>query len=308
MSDRFALWLLAGTLLLALLGLRSFLLGRAHTAGLRRRTQVEAPMPRLLALVRRLEERLRHTDRGRRLAGRLIASGVALSPLEFVAIATAVGLACAAGLSLLTARWLAALGGAGAVRLCWLYVEYRRGKRRDSFVAQLPELARVLSNGTSAGLSINGALQIATTELIEPARAEVTLVLEEVRIGQSLDLALSHLAERMPSRELGVLISTLVIQQRSGGDLVRALGDMAETLEARKDLIREVRTVMAGSVFTAWIVAGLGVATVLVLNLISPGVVDKMTSSPLGIIVIVVSGTLYATGFVLIRQVTRIET
>jgi len=188
------------------------------------------------------------------------------------------------------------------------HVEYRRGKRRDSFVAQLPELARVLSNGTSAGLSINGALQIATTELIEPARAEVTLVLEEVRIGQSLDLALSHLAERMPSRELGVLISTLVIQQRSGGDLVRALGDMAETLEARKDLIREVRTVMAGSVFTAWIVAGLGVATVLVLNLISPGVVDKMTSSPLGIIVIVVSGTLYATGFVLIRQVTRIET
>ena len=45
-------------------------------------------------------------------------------------------------------------------------------------------------------------------------------------------------------------MTTLVIQQRAGGDTVRALNELGHTLEARKDLLREIRTLLSGSVFT----------------------------------------------------------
>lgn len=64
---------------------------------------------------------------------------------------------------------------------------------------------------------------------------------------------------------------------------------------------------MAGSIFTGYMVAGLGVATVFFLNLINPTVIDELTSSFIGVITLLVAMGLYAAGFLLIRKVTRIE-
>lgn len=132
-------------------------------------------------------------------------------------------------------------------------------------------------------------------------------MLEQMQLGQSLDMALERLRERMPSRELGVLVGTLVIQQRSGGDVVSALESMSTTLEQRKDLLREVRTLMSGTVFTAYVVALMGIGAVFLLNALSPGALDRLLGSPLGIAVFVVAGVLYAIGLTLVRQVTRLD-
>jgi tight adherence protein B len=98
-----------------------------------------------------------------------------------------------------------------------------------------------------------------------------------------------------------------VIQQRSGGDLVRALQDMAMTLDQRRDLNREIRTLMAGSVFTGWIVALLGIGSILMLNFISPGVIERMSTELAGQAALVVGGLAYFVGFMIIRRITRIE-
>ena len=74
-------------------------------------------------------------------------------------------------------------------------------------------------------------------------------------------------------------MTTIAIQQRAGGDTVRALGELATTLDARKDLRREVTTLLSGVVFTSYVVAGVGGGTILLLNVMSPGVTKQMTSS-----------------------------
>jgi tight adherence protein B len=102
-------------------------------------------------------------------------------------------------------------------------------------------------------------------------------------------------------------MTTLVIQQRAGGDTVRALQELSETLEARKDLRREVRTLLAGTVFTSYLVAGMGVATIFLMNVISPGVLRQMTTSVLGIVAFICAGILWAIAFVLIRSTTRLD-
>ena len=104
-----------------------------------------------------------------------------------------------------------------------------------------------------------------------------------------------------------MLITTMAIQQRAGGDVVRALQDLAAALEARKDTLREVRTLMSGAVATSYIVAGMGVATVLLMSVMGGNALGKMTTSPIGLTVLFLSTVVYAFAFVLIRQTTRID-
>ena len=163
-------------------------------------------------------------------------------------------------------------------------VERKRRARRSEFIAQLPELARVLSNGTSAGLSMPGAVQLAARELSDPAAAEMKLVVQEMRLGVSLDESLERLRDRLPSREVAVLMTTLIIQQRAGGDTVRALSELGSTLEARKDLQREIRTMLSGAVFTSYLVMIMGLGTIVLINTISPGILHEMTTSLVGIV------------------------
>ena len=158
--------------------------------------------------------------------------------------------------------------------------ERRRRQRREAFIGQLPDLARVLSNGASAGLSLAGSIELAAREMPEPAAAEMRTVVEQMRVGQPLDAALEALRERLPSREVSVLMSTLVIQHRAGGDTVPALAELSTTLDARKDLLREVRTLMSGAVFNSWAVARARRASVLVLlNGIDSNILREMTST-----------------------------
>ena len=199
------------------------------------------------------------------------------------------------------------LGYAFVVGGLRFWVERQRSKRRDAFMDQLPDLARMLSNGTQAGLSIAGAVQMAARELEDPAAAEMASVVQEMRLGQPLDRALERLQQRLPSREVAVLMTTIIIQQRAGGDTVRALQELGATLEARKDLIREIRTVLSGSVFTSYIVAGIGIATIVLMNVFTPGVMREMTSSLPGLLALGIAGSLWAVAFVLIRATTKVD-
>jgi tight adherence protein B len=302
-----ALGLLLVTIVVGLLALRVFLRDRAERAAMAERSALELAEKRAARLRYRLDRRLLRTPVGRALGVRIGSAGAGLMSIDFLALCVGAFIGGTALLNIAVPLWLALIGGAVCVRLCFVWVEKQREKRRLAFVTQLPEVARLLSNASSAGLAIRAAIDMAAEELDAPASDELRLVSEELALGQSVGRALQNLEQRMPSRDVGVLISTLVIQQRAGGDLVNALQDMADTLDQRRDLTREIRTVMAGSVATGYMVAGLGAVTVFLMNAITPGVLDDLTSSVPGLIAVGFAGGLYVLGFLLIRKVTRVE-
>jgi tight adherence protein B len=187
------------------------------------------------------------------------------------------------------------------------YLRRERTRRLEAFVAQLPELARVLANATNAGLSIHTAIGVAAEELDDPSRAELRRVATRVSFGAPLEDALQELDERLPSREIAVLTSTLIVSARSGGSLVTALRGIADTLETRKETRREIRTTLAQSLATGYLVIVMGFGLLFLLNTMAPGTVETMTTSPAGQVALVVAGSLFAGGFLAIRRMTRIE-
>jgi tight adherence protein B len=306
-SAALGLVLLLVTLALALCGVAQLAKGRAERATLRRRTALEVVERRAARPTNRVEAWLRRHGAGRALEQQLRSAGLSWRVIDFAGVVLVAAAGSAVVLSLLLPVWLAAPGVVVAVRGCWAYLGLRRRRRRDEFVAQLPELARVISNAAGAGLSMLKAIEMARDELGEPAASELEVVAQEQRLGQSLDGALRHLQQRVPSRDVGVLVSTLVIQQRAGGDLAYALREMAEALEQRKEAQREVRTVMSGAVFTGYLVAGIGLGTILLVNALDPDVLNRLVATTIGRLALLASAALYTVGLLLVRQITRIE-
>lgn len=196
--------------------------------------------------------------------------------------------------------WIGALLVRGRVRSL-------REKRKEDFIGQMPELARVLSNASSAGLSIRTAVAMAADELEEPAHTELRIVTDQINIGVPLETAMANMEARLPSRELGILVSSLVVSSRSGGALVSALRDIAETLETRKEVRREIRTTYAQTVATAYAVLSFGVVSLLLLESMNPGTVDAMLRNPIGQAALIGSAAVYAGGIWVVRKMTKVD-
>ena len=126
-------------------------------------------------------------------------------------------------------------------------------------------------------------------------------------MGRSVDDALGELAERLPSRELVVLVTTLILANRAGGTLVASLRNLTETLEERKETRREVRTMLAEVNATAFTVPVLGLGAMLMMNSMMPGALERVTGSLAGQVAILVAVALFAAGFFVIRRLGKIE-
>jgi tight adherence protein B len=307
-SAETGLVLLVGTLAVAGLGAWDLLAAGAARDELHERATGERLQPRFARLAHQITIGFERTPPGHRLQVHLDAAALSLRALHAVLIALGAGIAGYLVASRIVGHTASAIAGLLAILALWMWLERKREARRDAFMSQLPDLARILSNGASAGLSMVSAYEIAVEELDDPAKTELHITLEEIKIGQPFERAMENLSERMPSRELGVLVSTLAIQQRSGGDLVRALSDMASTLEARRETQREVKTLMAGATASSYVVMVIGCGALFLADVSQPGTLDRVASNPLGLVALFIAFLLFALGYFLIKKITRIET
>ncbi|MFH8800184.1 type II secretion system F family protein [Streptomyces sp. NPDC017936] len=297
------------TCVLAVAGLHTYARGRAQRAALVDRLSATGQPPRTgrRRRFRDLDRRLRRTNLGRTLERKLTATGLDVTPGEFFAgMLAAVAALWLIGQATL-APFFGPLAGLLGVWAAWQFLNWQRQKRIERFINQLPELARILANATHAGLALRTAIGMAAEELEAPAGEELAKVADQLAVGHSLDDALGELADRLPSRELVVLVTTLVLSNRAGGQVVGALRNLTETLEERKETRREVRTQLSQVSMTSYAVPVLGVGSLFLMNGVKDGALDRMTGSPLGQAAVITAFALYAVGFLLIRRMSRID-
>lgn len=301
------LLLTAATLAVAVLGLRLWVDGTAEQDVLRQRTALDIVEARADRITNRLDARLRRTRPGRWLRLRLERAGSGVRVIDAAIVLAVIFAGSFLLLNKLVSWWTGLLAAALLCRLALTWFDRKEAQRREAFVGQLPEVARVLSNATSAGLALRSAIALTADEVAEPAASELRFLTERLNLGETVESALEDFESHLPSRELSLLTRTLIIQSSAGGEVVSALQAMSETLDARKDLRREIRTMLSGAVFTSYIVLFIGVGSLLMLNVVSPGTLNRMTSSLLGQAALIVAGGMYALGFALIRRQTKVD-
>ncbi|WP_046471418.1 type II secretion system F family protein [Allosalinactinospora lopnorensis] len=305
--DVIALLIAALSLGLAALGFRDYVEGAFQRRQLASRSALAEVERRANSPMARFDAMLRRTELGKRIEQRLVTAGVRIKVSVFVLMMAGAGIIAVVFIWRALAPVLGILAAVGVVAGFFGYLKRQEERRKEAFTAQLPELARVLSNATSAGLALPTAIDMAADELDDPAGTELRTAARSMQLGQSFEAAIAELRDRMPSREIGVLISTLLVSSRSGGALVTALRSISQTLESRKETRREMTTILGETTATSWALLFMGVGSLFMLNFMQPGTVQTMTESAWGMLVLGIGLSLFAIGFFAVRRMTKID-
>ncbi|MGW1027613.1 type II secretion system F family protein [Streptomyces sp. NPDC002577] len=298
------------TCVLAVIGLHSYSAGKAQRQALVDRLSATGQIPIVTGRRRRfrtVDRRLRGTGLGRRIERKIATTGLDITPGEYFVYVVAALLGVYIVADSLFAPFFGVIAAVIGLWGANAFLNWQRNKRTEAFIAQLPELTRILANATQAGLALRTAIAMAAEELDDPAGEELRRVADQLAVGHSLDDAMNELAERLPSRELTVLVTTLILSNRAGGTIVSSLRNLTETLEERKETRREVTTLLSQVKVTAVAVPVLGLGFLLIINSMRAGALDDMTGSFVGKVAVIVSAGLYGLGFFLINRMTRIR-
>lgn len=274
---------------------------RGYTAALLRRLLPPAPDP-----VTRLLEYLRGTPAAERIARQLGRSGLTWDPaLAFLAL---IGAGAAMGgvlhLFLHLSYWTGLpLGLWATVLLFRWYLVRARKAVLTKLISQLPDVARSLAHSTRAGASVAQALEACAGEFPDPAGGILRDCTRRISLGQPLAEALTEATARLESTDLRLLVMTVTIQHRLGGNLPGALLALAQTQDERIQAAHEVQSLLASTRSSALILPWTPWVVALGCNLVLPGFLRPLLTG-WGIALIVAVALLQGLGILLVTAST----
>lgn len=208
------------------------------------------------------------------------------------------------------------LAGLVGLRIPKMVINYNAKKRMGEFNTQLGDTLTMWVNALRAGSSVLGGMEIIATEAPEPISVEFERVVQEVRLGISVEDALMHMYHRVPSEDLDLVITATNIQREVGGNLAEVLDSISFTIRERVRIKGEIRTLTAQGRASGWIITFLPIALGFFLYLINPGYVSQLWvreapfligTFPCGWLVLGISLSMIALGGFAIQKIVDIE-
>ena len=246
------------------------------------------------------------------MAMRLERADVNLTVSEFVcariflALLAALVLMLFLGVGVLGATAMAGAGFAG-YRLPSFYVSFAQGRRVKRLNDQLVEALSLISNSLKAGFGLMQSLDLASKELHHPLSTELRRSLHDINIGSSTDDALQNLARRSGSDDFDIVITAMLIQQSTGGNLAEILDNVGHTMRERIRIRGEIKTLTTQQLLTGFIIGGMPVVMIILFSLINPGYMTPLLSGIAGNIMLIGAGMLETFGILLIKKILAIE-
>jgi tight adherence protein B len=176
-----------------------------------------------------------------------------------------------------------AIMGAGVgLVLPFFYIRFKRGRRVLKFQDQLPDAIDMLVSSMKAGYSFQAAMRFIGEEIPTPLGPEFMRFYEEQRLGMEVRTALLALQARVPSLDLKMLVTAILIQRETGGNLSEVLEKISTLMRERVALKGEIATLTAESKLSARILSALPLIVFTVVSLLNPGFIKPMLEAQIG--------------------------
>lgn len=199
---------------------------------------------------------------------------------------------------------LVVIGGLGFPR--WV-INFLRKRRQKKFVDEFSNAIDVIVRGVKSGLPVNECLKIIAREAPRPVSDEFHMLTEGLRVGLSLEQALERMHERMPLQEVNFFGIVLMIQQKTGGNLAEALGNLSNVLRGRKLMEGKVKALSAEAKASAYIIGSLPFLVMGAVKLASPDYLDPLFNTQMGNFVLIGAGLWMTTGIFVMKKMTQIK-
>jgi tight adherence protein B len=213
----------------------------------------------------------------------LAQTGLRLSALALGLWTAALCLGVALALTpFLSQLWMAAaigliVGVSGVVS----YLSIVRGRRIDSFTAQLPDALNIIVRSLRIGHPFVSAIGLAAREMRDPIAAELATTAEEIAFGQDVTTAVVNLHGRVGQDDLLFLVSAVSVQRQTGGNLAEVLARLATLMRQRSTLQLKVKALSAEGRLSAWFLTAMPFILYGAIRLLSKNYFGELAASPL---------------------------
>jgi tight adherence protein B len=260
------------------------------------------------ATLKEFEERHKKT-RSPPLSVRIAQAGLTWSKRQFMLVSAGVGLAMflivfLSGAGLIAGATLAFAGAFGLPR--WM-LSFLKKRRETKFLNVFPDAVDIIVRGVKAGLPLLDCLKMITLESPEPVKSEFRTIVETQAIGMPLGDACGKLYEDMPLPEANFFGIVVSIQQRSGGNLAEALGNLSRVLRDRKKMKAKIQAMSQEAKASAAIIAALPVAVMILVYISSPQYISLLWTEPLGRVMLAGSAIWMSMGVLVMKKMINFD-
>ena len=196
------------------------------------------------------------------------------------------------------------VGGLGFPR--WV-LNFLRKRRQKKFADEFSNAIDVIVRGVKSGLPVNECLKIIAREAPRPVSDEFHMLTEAQRIGMSMEQALERMFERMPLQEVNFFGIVLLIQQKTGGNLAEALGNLSNVLRSRKLMEGKIKALSAEAKASAYIIGSLPFLVMGAVKVASPDYLEPLFSTRVGNFILIAAGMWMTTGIIVMKKMTQIK-
>ncbi len=189
-----------------------------------------------------------------------------------------------------------------------MVVLLRKKRRESALVAQLPDAIDAITRAIRAGQSVDSALMEVSRSLPAPVGTEVRTIYDEMAMGLAFETAIRNFEERFPMvSDVKILCSAFIIQREAGGSLTHILQGLSATIRERFKLKQQVHALTAEGRVTAVILAAIPVAFAFLTWLLNPTYISLLFVHPMGKILLTGALCLEVMGFLIMRNMAKIE-
>jgi tight adherence protein B len=258
--------------------------------------------------LKEFDERHKNTKR-LPLAVKIAQAGLSWTKQQFLLISAGIGVAFFTMGMFFAAGLLAAIGlaFAGAFGLPLWILKFLKKRRENKFLDAFPDAVDIIVRGIKAGLPLLDCLKMITNEAPEPLRTEFRAIVETQAIGMPLGDACGKLYERMPVPEANFFGIVISIQQKAGGNLSEALGNLSRVLRDRKKMKAKIQAMSQEAKASAGIIGALPVAVMTMVYITSPTYIQLLFTEPLGNLMLACSAVWMAIGVFVMKKMINFD-
>ena len=151
----------------------------------------------------------------------------------------------------------------------YMVIKIKQKQRVKKFDVQLSDALMLSCSSLRAGLSFTQAMEAISKDMPDPIASEFSIVLEEMSMGMPMDEALERLNKRINSQYLPLMVSSVLIQRQTGGNLSSILEGIANSIKEKMKLKQELKASTSSGRSTAIMVGSMPVILPLSISLIT---------------------------------------
>ena len=182
-----------------------------------------------------------------------------------------------------------------------------RTKRIQLFEEQLPDAIDMIKRALRAGHPFNGAIKLVAEEMDDPVAEEFGTTFADINYGNDGRRAMLGLLQRVPSVTVMALVTSILVQRETGGNLAEILERISAVVRGRFKLQRKVKTLSAEGRMSAWILALVPLVLFAVIWTTSPDYLPMLLEDEAGQKMIIYGAISAMSGMYWIRNIIRIE-